>query len=73
MTLLEELKAKYPMHVCMFECYEDFWDFCFYACPSKNLAFEPHSFCAGSCEHRKRLGIPPHGLSYQGKMRGKIK
>ena len=66
------VKEHKPVTGTEFEYYQDFWDFCFYACPSRGLALEPHSFCAGSCEHRRRLGIPPHGLNYDGKIRGKI-
>ena len=64
-VLKEEHK---PVAKTEFEYYEDFWDFCFYECPTKGLALEPHSFCAGSCEHRKRLGIPPHGRRARGRI-----
>lgn len=47
--------------------YEDFWDFCSRQCRGFRVG------CARSCELRKRLGIPPHGKSYFGKLKGEIR
>jgi hypothetical protein len=41
--------------------------FCFGQCQCFKLG------CAAQCEIRKRLGIPPFGKSYLGKLKGEIK
>ena len=50
-----------------FETYEDFWSFCFHKCSEFRVG------CAKSCLIRKRLGIPPFGKSYLGKLSGPVK
>ena len=49
-----------------FKTYEEFWRYCFGQCRNFKLG------CAVDCELRKRLGIPPHGKSYEGKLKGEV-
>ncbi len=46
--------------------YEEFWFFCFHTCPKVRVG------CANSCKFREKLGIPPFGNSYAGKLEGRI-
>lgn len=52
--------------VLKFTSYEEFWRFCHGQCPDFREG------CASDCELRKRLGIPPFGKSYLGKLKGEI-
>ena len=50
----------------VFDSYEVFWGFCFFQCRGFKVD------CARSCVFRKRLGIPPFGKSYLGRLEGMI-
>ena len=50
-----------------FGTYEEFWRFCFGQCRDFKVG------CAVNCPTRKKLGIPPFGKSYLGKMKGEIR
>ena len=51
-----------PEVLLRFRTYEEFWCFCFSQCRDFKLG------CAVRCELREKLGIPPFGKSYLGKM-----
>jgi len=53
--------------VLRFQRYEEFWRFCFRECRDFKVGY------AVDCEFRKRLKIPPHGKSCEGKLEGEIK
>jgi len=49
-----------------FKTYEEFWCYCFGQCRDYRVG------CAVDCELRKRFGIPPHGKSYESKLKGEV-
>jgi len=49
-----------------FNTYQEFWNYCLAICPNRKTG------CAETCEHRKKLKIPPHGKFYHRKFEGVI-
>ena len=50
-----------------FKTYEEFWRYCFGQCRDFRVG------CAVDCGLRKRLEIPPHEESYEGKLEGEVR